>query len=69
VNPIGLHEFRPISLVRCMYKIISNVLANKIVLSYNLQSTINNILKGRGLMDSILISNEVVEEIKRKNKK
>lgn len=29
-DPQGLNEFRPISLIGCMYKIISNVLANKL---------------------------------------
>jgi len=69
-NPQQLGEFRPISLVGCLYKIISKVL------SLRLKKVIGNIidvrqsmfLEGRGLLDSVLVANEVLEEYKRKRK-
>jgi len=69
-NPQQFGEFRPISLVGCLYKIISKVL------SLRLKKVINKVidvrqsvfLEGRGLLDNVLVANEVLEEYKRKRK-
>jgi len=67
---LGLDDYRPISLVGCVYKIISKVLANRIknVLPKVIDSSQYAFIKGRGLMDNILVANEVMEECRHKKK-
>ncbi|GKV38651.1 hypothetical protein SLEP1_g46541 [Rubroshorea leprosula] len=67
-NPIDLKDYRPISLIGSLYKIISKVLANRIkkVLPKLISGTQSAFLGGRQITDGILILNEVVEEIRRK---
>ena len=69
-NPSNLNEFRPISLVRCVYKIISKLLANKIkkVLPSLIDLNQYVFLGSRGLMDSILVANETVDYLKKEKK-
>ena len=66
-----MNDFRPISLVGCVYKFIAKVLENrmKIVLPKVIDYCQSAFIKGRGILDSILEANEVVEEIRRKKKK
>lgn len=69
-NPQQLSEFRPISLVGCMYRILAKVLANR--LGYVIGGVISDIqstfIKGRNILDGIMVANEVVDDA-RKNKK
>jgi len=69
-NPLQLGEFRPISLVGCLYKIISKALSLhlKKVISKVIDVRQSAFLEGRGLLDSVLVENEVLEEYKRKKK-
>ncbi|XP_068491914.1 uncharacterized protein [Phaseolus vulgaris] len=69
-NPQLLGDFRSISLVGCLYKIISKLLSlrRKNVLYKVIDSRQSTFLEGRGLMDSVLVTNEVFEEAKRKKK-
>ncbi|XP_068504142.1 uncharacterized protein [Phaseolus vulgaris] len=69
-NPQQLDEFRPISLVGCLYKIISKVLSLylKKVICKVIDVRQSTFLEGRGLLDSVLVVNEVLEEYKRKRK-
>ncbi|GLT37028.1 hypothetical protein SLA2020_113700 [Shorea laevis] len=66
-NPLDLKDYRPISLINSLYKIISKVLANRIkkVLSKVISGTQFAFLGGRQITDGVLILNEVVEEIRR----
>jgi len=64
-DPSKLEQYRLISLVGALYKIISKVLASRLkkvflAIIYEIQSSF---LKGRGILDSILMANEVVEEL------
>ena len=67
-NPVSLDHFRPISLVGAMYKIISKVLAERIkkVLPTIIDDCQSAFLKNRGILDSVLMANEVVEDIRRR---
>jgi len=58
-----LNDFRPISLVGSMYKILAKVLANRLrsVLYYVVSDTQSTFIKGR----QILVANEIVDEAHR----
>jgi len=60
-----------ISLVGCIYKIISKSLSLRLksVLHKVIDQTQSAFLKGRGLLDSVVVANETIDEVKRKKKK
>lgn len=62
----GLNDFQPISSVGCIYKIISKVLASRLNKMFPnvIDITQYAFLKGRGMIGSILVANEVVDELK-----
>jgi len=66
-NPVNLEQYRPISLVGAIYKIISKVLAERIkkVLPLVIDECQSAFLKNRGILDSVLMANEVIEDIRR----
>jgi len=70
-TPLDLDDYIPISLVGCVYKIISKILANRLktVLPKIIDNTQSAFIKGRGLLDSILVANEIVEEYRQKKKR
>ncbi|MCI31965.1 transposon TX1 putative protein, partial [Trifolium medium] len=69
--PFGLGDFRPISLLGCLYKIIASVLTNRLAKVMNLlvASNQSTFIKGRNLVDGVLVVNEVVDLAKRSGKK
>jgi hypothetical protein len=69
-NPQRLNDFQPISLVGCLYKILSKVLANRLrmVIRRVISETQSTFVKERQILDDILIANEVVDEARKSNK-
>jgi len=70
VNSSNLKDFRPISLVGGVYKILSKIVTNR--LKKVLPSVINvnqsAFLGERGMSDNILIANETVDYLKKQKK-
>ena len=69
-NPQRLNDFRPISLVGSMYKIIAKLLANqlRLVISSVVSETQSTFVKNCQILDGILIVNEVVDEARKLKK-
>jgi len=67
-DPAKLEQYRPISLVGVMYKVISKVLAERIekVLPSVIDKCQSAFLKERGILDSVLAANEVIEDLRRR---
>ncbi|GKV28743.1 hypothetical protein SLEP1_g37755 [Rubroshorea leprosula] len=70
-NPQRIEEFRPISLIGVMYKIIAKLLANRLrkVLPKIIGEQQMAFIGGRQLVDGVVIANEVIDEAKKKKKK
>ena len=69
-SPQRLNDFRPISLVGSLYKILAKVLANrlKMVIGSVVSETQSAFVKNRQILDGILIANEVVDEARKTRK-
>ena len=59
-NALNIKDFRPISLVDSVYKLLSKVLANRLrrVLDNLISESQNSFVGGRQILDSVLIANE-----------
>ncbi|GAU21951.1 hypothetical protein TSUD_110910 [Trifolium subterraneum] len=65
-----LSDYRPISLVGCVYKVLAKVLSNRLskVIGSVISDKQSTFVQGRQILDGILIANEVVDEAKSKKK-
>ena len=71
VNSSKVKDFRPISLVTSLYKVITKVLSNRIssVMEAKISENQGAFVKGRQITDLILVADEVVEEMRRGRRK
>ena len=69
-SPQRLSDFHSISLVGSLYKILSKVLANRLrlVMDSVISDSQSAFIKGRQILDGILVANEVVDEAHRHKK-
>ena len=70
-SPQCLSDFRPISLVNCLYKILSKVLANRLrnVIGSVISPLQTTCVPGRQILDGLLIANELVGDTRKRKKK
>jgi len=66
-----LDVYKPISLVGSIYKIISKILANRLkeALSKIIDHKQSAYMENRGLLESTIVANEVLDDVKQNNKK
>ncbi|GJZ26721.1 RNA-directed DNA polymerase, eukaryota [Tanacetum coccineum] len=61
-DPLGFSDYRPISLIGCVYKVISKILANRLskVISSVIGPNQTAFIAGRQILDGCLIANEII---------
>lgn len=70
-DPISLTDYRPISLIGCMYKIISKILALRLkkVIGGLIGDVQSAYVEGRSILDRPLVINELLSWAKKVQKK
>jgi len=70
-SPMELKDFGPISLLGCLYKLLAKVLARRMVGVMNsiISSNQSAFLKGRNLVDRVMVIGELVDYAKKAKRK
>ncbi|GJS38460.1 RNA-directed DNA polymerase, eukaryota [Tanacetum coccineum] len=70
-DPVDLGDYRPISLIGCMYKVLSKLLSRRLckVIHKLIRPNQTTFLSGRQILDGILIANEIVNYAKKEKLK
>lgn len=70
-NPQKINDYRPISLIGCMYKVLAKLLANWLrrVMDFLISDTQLAFIEGRQILDGVLIANEMIDEAQKCGKK
>jgi hypothetical protein len=66
-SPLDLKDYRPISLLGSLYKLLAKVFARRLAAVMNsiISPTQSAFLKGRQLVDGVLVVNELVDYAKK----
>ena len=69
-NPESFRDFRPISMVGCVYKIVAKILARRLqrVMDHLISPYQTSFIKGRQILDGALIAGELIDSCKRMDK-
>ncbi|KAM1060262.1 hypothetical protein TB1_024191 [Malus domestica] len=67
-DSVNLKDYRPISLVTSLYKVVAKVLATRLknVMGSTISQSQGAFVKDRQILDAVLVANEVVEEVRQK---
>lgn len=65
--PAGLKDFRPISMVGCIYKIVSKILARRLqqVMDFLIGPSQSSFIQGRQILDGALVASEIIDSCKK----
>ncbi|XP_057803173.1 uncharacterized protein LOC131018471 [Salvia miltiorrhiza] len=65
-----LKDYRPISLINCMYKVLAKVLAGRLkqVMNFIISDSQSAFIEGRFILDGVIVLNEIIDESKKRKK-